>query len=213
MNSAGGHQPIRATVYSDASVKGWGGAVFNGSSTGGHWSLEEAAHHIKYLELLAVFFAIKAYATSLLHQHVRIMIDNTAAVGLINNMGTCHSDDCHDLTIDLWQFCIQKGIWLTATHLPGSTNTVADSESRSFVKQDTEWMLNPSSLKFALDILGFQPNIDLFASRLNHQLSQNCSYRPDPEALYIDACSISWSCHNFYCFPLFSCILTAIQKI
>ena len=149
MNSAGGQQPIRATVYSDASLKGWGGAVFNGSSTGGHWSLEEAAHHINYVELLAAFFAIKAYATSLLHQHVRIMIDNTAAVGLINNMGTCHSDDCRDLTLDLWQFCIQKGIWLTATHLPGSTNTVADSESRNFVNQDTEWMLNPSSLKVA----------------------------------------------------------------
>ena len=80
--------------------------------------------------------------------------------------------------------------------MPGSTNTVADSESRKFVKQDTEWMLNPSSLKVAIDILGLQPNSYLFASQLNHQFSQYCSYWPDPGALYLDAFSISWSCYN-----------------
>ena len=78
-----GHQSITATVYSDASLEGWG-AVFYGPSTGGYWSLEEAAHHITYVELLAACFAITAYATSLLHQHVRIMIDNTAPVVLLN---------------------------------------------------------------------------------------------------------------------------------
>ena len=49
------------TVHSDASSKGWG-AVLNGKmGMGGVWSPEEATHHINYLELLAVFLAIKAF--------------------------------------------------------------------------------------------------------------------------------------------------------
>ena len=51
-------------------------------------------------------------------------------------MGTCHSDDCHDLTIDLEQFCSKKDILLTATHLTGSANTVAERESRNVLKQN-----------------------------------------------------------------------------
>ena len=39
-----------------------------------------------------------------------------------------------------------------------------------------------------------------------------CSYRPDPEATYIDAFSISWGDLDFYCFPPFNCILQALPK-
>ena len=46
---------LSVVVHSDASNQGWG-AVLNGQShTGGMWSLEEATHHINYLELLAAF--------------------------------------------------------------------------------------------------------------------------------------------------------------
>ena len=74
-------------------------------------------------------------------------------------------------------------------------------------------MLNPSSLKISLDILSFQPDIDIFVSWRNHQFPQHCSYLPDPGALFIDGFSISWSGHNFCCFPPFSCILKALQKM
>ena len=59
----------------------------------------------------------------------------------------------------------------------------------------------------------FTPEMDLFASRLNKQFTKYCSYRPDPEAMYIDASSISWENLKFYCFPPFSCILQAVQKL
>ena len=36
------------------------------------------------------------------------------------------------------------------------------------------------------------PDIDLFASRLNKELHIYASWMPDPDALYIDAMSISW---------------------
>ncbi len=44
----------------DASKLGWGGIV-QGQSTGGLWSVAEAAEHINYLEMLAVFLSLKSF--------------------------------------------------------------------------------------------------------------------------------------------------------
>eukprot|EP00794_Sanderia_malayensis_P011529 gene11530-12719_t len=130
------HAPITATVYSDASLKGWGAAM-NDTSTGGQWSDQESTHHINYLELLAAFRTLKVYQLNLSDQHIKIMIDNTAAVGIINNMGTCRSDDCHTITVKIWEFCAENNLWFTAAHLPGSTNVTADSESRGSSNEPT----------------------------------------------------------------------------
>ena len=45
--------------------------------------------------------------------------------------------------------------------------------------------------------------IDLFASRTNAQLTEYCSWRPNPTAFAVDALSISWSNHHLYLFPPF----------
>ena len=58
-----------------------------------------------------------------------------------------------------------------------------------------------------------KPDIDLFASRINHQLSNYVSWRPDPGAKAVDAFSINWSPTYNYCFPPFSRILKVLQKI
>ena len=39
------------------------------------------------------------------------------------------------------------------------------------------------------------------------------SWRPDPEAKFVDAFSLSWSQERFYAFPPFSLILRCLQKI
>ena len=207
------HPPVDVTLYSDASLVGWG-AVMNEISTGGRWSSTEAHHHINCLELLAALFALKCFQTSLSGKHVKLMIDNTTAVAVINNMGTCHSTECNSIVKQIWEFSILHNItWLTAAHIPGSSNVRADAESRHLRSQDTEWMINPTLLSNALDTLNFKPEIDLFASRLNRQFSAYCSFRPDPEASCIDAFNISWTEKHFYCFPPFSCVLRVLRKI
>ena len=46
-----------------------------------------------------------------------------------------------------------------------------------------------------------KPEIDLFASRLNHKLEKkNVSFRPDPNAMAADAFSISWTKQYVYIF-------------
>ena len=79
------HPPVDVTLHSDASLEDWG-AVMNDISTGGRWSVIEAHSHINCLELLAVLFALKCFYISLSGKHVKLMIDNTTAVAVINNM-------------------------------------------------------------------------------------------------------------------------------
>lgn len=63
------------------------------------------------------------------------------------------------------EWCIERNIWISAKHLPGSENTVADRESRIF-HDDTEWKLDVKIFNQFQEWLGHS-DIDLFASRLN----------------------------------------------
>eukprot|EP00794_Sanderia_malayensis_P016482 gene16482-18121_t len=202
---------VDAVICSDASLFGWG-AVMENTSTGGQWSYTEAKNHINYLELLAAYFALKSFFHEIGGKHVKIMIDNTTAVAVINTMGTCHSDSCNSIACEIWQFCETNVMWLTAAHIPGTENIIADRESRN-TNIDTEWMLNPKVLFEVLHDIPFSPTIDLFASRLNHQFDEYVSYRQDPYAKHINAFSLSWTNEKFYSFPPFSCILKVIRKI
>ena len=204
--------PPEVTIYSDASPLGWG-AVLNNVSTNGKWFPSELSYHINVRELLAAYFALKSFKSDVENKHIKLMVDNTTAVAAINHMGTNHSNECNAIAIKIWSFCFKYSIWLTACHIPGKSNVVADRESRQFSKQDAEWMLNKDILNKALGRLKFYPEIDLFASRLNHQFAKYCSLRPDPNAMIINAFTFSWNGKKFYCFPPFSCILPALQKI
>lgn len=45
---------------------------------------------------------------------------------------------------DLWEYCMERKITLTAEHLPGSLNQTADWESRNVSTMSTNsWRLNP----------------------------------------------------------------------
>ena len=59
----------------------------------------------------------------------------------------------------------------------------------------------------------FQSEVDLFASRLNAQLPVFVSYHSDPEAMHINAFSISWQSRPFYAFPSFAVIGKVLNKI
>ena len=54
------------------------------------------------------------------------MTDNSTAVAYINNMGGSKSNDCNEISRQVWLWCINEGIWLTCSHIPGILNTEAD---------------------------------------------------------------------------------------
>lgn len=198
-------------ITTDASKVGWG-ALCNAVSSGGNWTAIEAEHHINYLEMLAILLGLQTFTKSRCKIHVRIMTDNTTAISVLNKMGTSHSDTCNDLGHTVWDWCISKEIWISVAHIPGKQNLVADFESRRN-QTASEWKLDTNSLHRALDQLQFEPDIDLFASRINHQFPDYVSYKPDPKAVAVDAFTMKWSTLKFYAFPPFSVISLMLNKV
>ena len=205
-----GNRPADVYIESDASLAGWG-AVCNGQSANGRWSLLESEHHINYLELLAAFHALQAFVADKSNIHVRLKMDNSTAVSYINNMGGIRSPSLDELAVSIWGWCSFRNILLSAQHIPGKSNREADSLSRQFVS-NLEWLLDQDVFN-RLVVVTFLPDIDLFASRLNAKLDQFVSWHPEPGALAVDAFSISWSNQKFYAFPPFSLLTRVLAKI
>jgi len=187
------------------------GAALGNQEIGGRWTDAETTNHINILELQAAFFALKAFCHNTCNTHVQLQIDNTTAVAYITNMGGSKSTQLNNLAKEMWTWCINKNIWVSAVHIDGKLNTSADNKSRNFSDKH-EWSL---SKEYFQEILSVYPelNIDLFASRLNNQLDVYCSLKPDPGCTYVDAFSIDWSNFNFFAFPPFSLIPRCVQKI
>ena len=208
------HSDPELVVTSDASSKiGWGCSLpSQNSKSGGHWLPVEKCFQINYLELKAALFALQCYRDHVRGKHVRIMIDNTTAVSCINHMGTSHSPSCNAMAQIIWQWCLDYDVWLSSAFIPGAENTAADEESRR-TNTDAEWMLDTGALQEAFSCLNMRPVIDLFASRLNKQMTHYVSFRPDPEAEAVDAFSLSWSDVDWYAFPPFSVIGRTLAKV
>ena len=50
----------------------------------------------------------------------------------LNNMGGTISDNCNNLAKDIWKFCMKEKVCISAEHIPGCQNYMADFMSRSF---------------------------------------------------------------------------------
>lgn len=201
-------------IQTDASGRGWG--AYNGiEKIGGRWNASESirAHEnqINYLEMLAVFHALRSLCSEMRKVTIKLEVDNTTAVAYLNHMGGIKSESCNDLAIEIWEYCRLRDIWLIAVHLPGVQNTVADRLSRQF-DDSLEWKLDSGVFKRICSKFG-TPDIDLFASRLNTQLDRYVSWKPDPGAEATDALSFLWTPHFFYAFPPFCLINHCLQKI
>ena len=213
--------PFNLNIRTDASLLGWG-ASCNGTSTGGRWSVEEAEQHINCLELKAAILALKAFLRvdmqpsprSLGHhppRHILLEMDNTTAVAYVNRRGGTQSPSLSLLALELWSFLLTQGSWVTARHLPGVLNVEADAASRVFNLR-TEWMLRKDVFQ---DIAHhfYLPEIDLFASRLNHQLPLYVSRLPDPSAAAVDAFQQDWSQWKSFIHPPVVLLSRILQKV
>ena len=200
-----------SVIFTDASNSGWG-CKYNSNWTKGYWSLDEKLFSINALELKAIFYGIKTLVEVKSIKHLRVMTDSMTAVWCLNKMGSSNSEICNEITREIWNYCILHEIWISAAHIMGKNNVIADSLSRSS-NLDIEWMLNPSFFKIACKKLLFQPNMDLFATYVNTQIKNFTSFLPDPNAYATDAFSINWQDWNFYAFPPFSLLPRVLKKI
>ena len=78
--------PVGLTLFSDATLEGWGGT--DGTShVGGRWTDDESPVHINVLELHAAKLTLLAFAPNVSRSHIRLMLDNTTAAAYIEKMG------------------------------------------------------------------------------------------------------------------------------
>ncbi|MES9884831.1 MAG: reverse transcriptase domain-containing protein [Sedimenticola sp.] len=197
------------TITSDASQSGWG-ATCNGESIGGRWKPEESGHHINVLELKAAYIAIRAFCKDKHDIHVKVRTDNICTMTYINSMGGIRSLQCNSIAKSVWSWCIERDIWISASHVPGIEND-ADFSSRNF-NENVEWMLDKEIVEH-LFLIYDTPDLDMFASRQNNQLSRYVSWKPDAGAEAVDAFSLDWANTYFYAFPPFSLVSRLVQKL
>ena len=84
-------------------------------------------------------------------------------------------------------------------------------QSRS-MKDSTEWKPKPQIFQALRNLRG-TPDIDLFASRVSHQLPCYISWKLDPFSKGRDAFQISWKYLKGYAFPPFSLIGRVLRKV
>ena len=131
---------------SDASFLGWGAYELNSEQVAnGRWTEDELQFSINYLELLAIFYALQSLFVSMSDVHIHFQCDNTCAVSYIKIFGGMCSIQMDNLAGDIWQWCLDRNVYISASHLSGVENFTADFLSRNF-SDSTEWMLKKDFL-------------------------------------------------------------------
>jgi hypothetical protein len=177
----------------------------------GTWTVPEAKCHINLLELLAVKYALLAFQTSLQKKSVLLMLDNATVVAYLHNQGGTKSIPLYRVSKEILLFAHRLHMVLQVKHIPGERNALADLLSRKDKVIHTEWTLKQSVVDAIFGAWG-KPNLDLFATRLNNRLPVWVSPMADPQAVGVDALSMSWKGMFAYAFPTFVILGKVLEK-
>jgi hypothetical protein len=198
-------------LYTDASMAGWGAHVADLRAQG-LWSQQERSWHINALELEALWRGLQVFRSKLRKSHVVAMTDNTTVVAQIKNQGGTVSRNLTQQTTELLNWTQRQQITLTARHIPGHLNVIADSLSRSSQLLPGEWSLNPNVCRRLWKIWG-RPNIDLFALSTNNKLPLYVSPVADEQAIGLDGLSQQWNGQEVYAYPPTTLIQAVLLKL
>ena len=186
------------TVTSDSSNQGWGAFTSLDEEAFGFWSPEESSLHINVLESLAVLFAFQCFFREVRNVNVLIVSDNYTTVSYINHFGGVRSQAVSSVITDLYSFCQERNLVIKASFLKGRLNLRADALSRRV--KDHGYSLPVSLFQHFCNHFCLDPEVDLFASRLNNKLPFYYSRGPDPSSSGFDAFSMDWP-NSVYAFP------------
>ncbi|XP_064467818.1 uncharacterized protein LOC135378673 [Ornithodoros turicata] len=175
---------VLQTIQTDSSLQGWG-AHSQGLVVGQQWTNELAQLHINELELRAAFLGLQALGRPSDQGCILLQLDNRAAVAAINRMGSTRSSSLNKVALQLWSWCLKRGLTVRAQHIPGRLNAVADRASRVHF-DNSSWKLHVPTFQ-KIDSLWGPIKVDLFADLSNHQVPHYFSWKPDPGAAEVDA--------------------------
>ena len=197
-------------IQTDASTQG-SGAYCNSISTEGKWFKQEGMWHINVLELLAIKFCTPDLYQGKIKSCNSLSGGQQGCFSILTQDGGTHSSQLLNISKEIWKYLLDKQITITAEYLPSKLNIRADWESRN-CRDMSDWKLDWRIFQKITRVRGF-PEIDLFASRLCHQLPQYISWKPDPISIGTDAFQQPWNQKLCYAFPPFSLITRVLNKV
>lgn len=168
-------------------------------------------HHINYLELFSAFFGLKCFAKELSNCNILLQIDNTTAISYINRIGGIRFRKLSDLAKVIWEWCEKRDLFIFASYILSKDNAEANFKSRR-LSNDTEFELSDALFRKIVSEFG-QPDIDLFASRVNAKCTDYVSWTRDPDAKAVYAFTLCWTEFFFYAFRPFILVTKVLQKI
>ena len=197
-------------MVTDASRHGWG-AHMDGRMTQGQWPQRFQSFHINVLELIAVLWGLKHFLPPT-NAFIKVLSDNMSTVRCIKRSGSAASKALNEWMLAIAILCRERQWSLTATHIAGKDNVLADALSRGS-PIGTEWSLDRRTFNRILSLRP-APEIDLFATEQNHQLPLYASPIPDQNAVGRDALSLDWNTwQTIYLFPPTSIMAKVLQKL
>ena len=199
----------RKVVTTDASMLGWG-ATLDGMAVRGTWDSSQRAAHINYLELMAVFLALRHFEPCISGRHVLVRTDNTTTMCYINKQGGLRSRVLHQLAHKLILWCDKHLLSVRACHVPGLLNAGADLLSRGPLRY-ADWSLHPEVAAQIWDRFGV-PVIDLYASEENAKCPRFFSIT-GTSTMGLDALAHSWPRGLLYAFPPLTLILPTLDRV
>ncbi|KAI8508664.1 myoblast fusion [Branchiostoma belcheri] len=101
----------------------------------GHENVSKTQQEVIGIRQLASVVGLLESFVSADTQHDLLRLDNATAVAYVNHVGGTRSPDLAALALEMWSWALERGLTLSATHVPGLTNTLADKCSRVFSGQ------------------------------------------------------------------------------
>ena len=121
-------------LQTDASgACGWG-AYYGGRWLQGTWSTEDLQKSIEYKELYAIVAACATWGAEWTRKRILFHCDNLSIVDCLKS-GSSRSPPVMSLLRALFLVCAQHSFTMSAKHIPGVANNIADAISRGLLQR------------------------------------------------------------------------------
>lgn len=202
-------QPIVAKLTTDACGYGWGAELNRSVPARGFFSLEERADHINVQELSALDKALDCFPSARGPGVLRLHLDSTVNVAVINNMTTRTPAPKTVLDRIVYKLAC-RGLRAEVTWLSSLANARADKLFRD--KDSSDWRLHADV--FAVLARAWGPfDVDRFATAENRLLHRFNSLVLSPGCEAVNAWAQAWggqlNCVN----PHFSQLDLVLSKL
>lgn len=193
-------QPVVAELTPDASGYGWGAVLNRTVPARGFFSLTEQQDHINVQELMALDKALDCFPMVTGPGVLRLRLDSTVSVAVMNNM-TTRSPALMAVLTSVSNKLSARGLRAEASWLSSVANAHADKLSRD--KDSSDWTLNAGVFR-QLDAAWGPLTVDRFATAENSRLPRFNSLVASAGTKGINGWSQPWSGENNYVCPLLS---------